>query len=1023
MARELAHVLNPTLRPSALIPVLCAILAAGDPRKADAILDGFEYARTARATDAIVEAPPPTEIRLPTFVPEPRADAADGDEVDRAPTSPDAPDGAPDLGMATTGLTGPASDDTGAGPSEPEQHTGEDVRNGGGDRDAGSEKAPEFQPPLDLGGAPSWSPRGSRQTEQGGGRTEHSNGVGSGTSAHGHQPRSGAASENQMCPTDGDDLTAASGGITVSPGTDNPDRAGGEVAGLEDGSDRARRPSHAAIPRFDGERRPRVPSIPTDWDALRRRYGVTRSATSMEELAKAFDDNVDRQLRQGQTNGGTTIGDRPTTVRLTLSGQGRRQGFLPLTRAARAMLDSSVQELECRIDDGDGFPLYVDWHEGILFNQTVLPELFDAKGLPAGAILTLERQPSRVYRLGWNLVATVLHDVRIAELQPDGSVKYEVIRELELPCEVDDLVARADKRLEDPEALFAEAVGKKSVFETLCDLFDEAEDNRLHQDDLFHRVSMIRMVSYYSIMMVLQERPCFVGEDNGWWRFDPALGLKAPRRVDRAVGQAGVSSILSGSSAAIETVPAQPSSLAELAQILDRLAGVAEMLGAPTTPDHGDTGLDDFWGAFDRLVRVVEGRHWRSRPVPASLAPGEGTRSILDRGTLEGALGYLNDVQNGAMSPEVEARLAELTRALVDSPSDLRTFLARANDETLHALLLPTVLEAFQLHVQTEDLDAARELLVVLEQRIGACSAERMLVEAAHEALELAELAELDTDPGEQIAGLRAALTVNPDSATIRRCLTLAVERHVEPLATMAADHGTVHRWPQAALTLAEAADRWAAQADVVQPGCAVGAQIARVGRLLIDELEPVVSKVDPHGGGVDLTVALAGLWEAVARTSTPLSGRDAGRARWALHALGVAYAETGEPIRATLALGRLVQQLRHDGQRERHGEITRDLFERLGALYDELCLWDLSRPIWRSLQDHVPGEEKRRIAARASFALNEQDRKPLALRAAWRQFGIEIDALSGEPDFVLAVSGEYLDRITEKVRRCLQDD
>ncbi|MCC6176055.1 MAG: hypothetical protein IT305_12180 [Chloroflexi bacterium] len=665
----------------------------------------------------------------------------------------------------------------------------------------------------------------------------------------------------------------------------------------------------------------------------------------------------------------------------------------------------------------------MDWQEGVLYNDPNAPalvELFDAHGLPAGAILTLERLPGNVYRLSWNPTRTVLRDVRIAEIGEDGTVDYTVLPTVELPCEVDEAVARADKRLEDPEALFAEAVGKKSVFETMCELFDEAEEQRLHHDDLFERLSMIRMVSAATIAMLLQARPCFVLEGGGWWRLDPSLGLKAPRRAVPISSQSGNDGGARPRTPGTGQMPTTVEGLADLAHALDRLADLATALDALSGQRDDDYGLERFWRAFDRLVTAVERRHWRSRPVQVPLAHESGAgRTILDREPLEVALGCLADVQIGTATAATQAQLLALVRELAGSPGDLRTLLAQVDDRARRAELLGPVLDAFEESIAEDRLDDGEALLAVAEQTAGALPHERRRLESAREALMLADLAEASTNPAQQVADLLEVLAANPGSLAIRRRLMLAIERQIEPLATAAADHARDGRWDQAALSLAEAIAALPQHEAVQAESSTLRDELARVGRLLIDDLEAVASTAEPAQGDVNVLMALAAHWNAVTRVSGPLAPRDAGRMRSAYYAAATGYLAAGDSTRATIIFGLLLQQLQQGQPSARQHEIVRDLLERLGGLYDELGLWDESRAIWRKLQTQVPGDQQRRIAGLASHALNACERKPFALRDAWRSYARAIDALSADRLFTLAVSPDHLATIGVRARWC----
>ncbi|RMD89332.1 MAG: ATP-binding protein [Calditrichaeota bacterium] len=272
------------------------------------------------------------------------------------------------------------------------------------------------------------------------------------------------------------------------------------------------------IPPFTGEAYPRVPSIPTDWDRLREKYG--EAVDNIETLEWTVEDDWNNVKSESKT--------RPvTSVRFILSFMNVTRGFLPLNADTRTMLESigNPSRLICQLDDETEFDLYVNYDKRVIYNHARLQNFFAAHNIPAGGIVYLEKIHERTVRLYYKSGSSTVREIRCAELQPDGSVKYFYIESAEYPCEVAEFVFRAEKRLEDPAALFAESIGKKSVFETMIDVFDKFGPE-LTLKQIFNTVSTIRMVAFSTIRSELQKHPCFVNLGNGKWRFESECGFK-----------------------------------------------------------------------------------------------------------------------------------------------------------------------------------------------------------------------------------------------------------------------------------------------------------------------------------------------------------------------------------------------------------------------------------------------------------------------------------------------------------------
>ena len=92
--------------------------------------------------------------------------------------------------------------------------------------------------------------------------------------------------------------------------------------------------------------------------------------------------------------------------------------------------------------------------------QDELARFLAAYNIPAGGIIYLSRQSKDTVRLFWRQAHTMIESVTVLEMRPDGKFDEVVIPAVEIPCEIAGYVFRAEKRFEDMDALFAEAIGK-----------------------------------------------------------------------------------------------------------------------------------------------------------------------------------------------------------------------------------------------------------------------------------------------------------------------------------------------------------------------------------------------------------------------------------------------------------------------------------------------------------------------------------------------------------------------------------
>lgn len=286
------------------------------------------------------------------------------------------------------------------------------------------------------------------------------------------------------------------------------------------------------VPAFTGRLRPHVPYRPNDYAALRKRFGFPEevdvppepSDTYIEQLMEGNGTATvisDDEFNSEFSSGGSAP---PHTIRIVLSFQNRTEGFLPLTEALQAILEGAPDPITCTtIYEDWTFPLYIDRTQRVLYNQTELPRFLEAHNIPAGGIVYLKRQTYDTVRLFWKQTNSRVESLICYELTEEGELEPFVIDSADYECEVSDAVVRAEKRLEDPAALFAQARNKPGLFTVLCTIFDAAK-TPLSYDELARAVHATRPVSDYAIRFELHTRPCFVQGADGRWAFQPQRG-------------------------------------------------------------------------------------------------------------------------------------------------------------------------------------------------------------------------------------------------------------------------------------------------------------------------------------------------------------------------------------------------------------------------------------------------------------------------------------------------------------------
>lgn len=290
------------------------------------------------------------------------------------------------------------------------------------------------------------------------------------------------------------------------------------------------------IPPFSGDVSLQSPrGRDTQWWELMRRFGlenVTDDALQAEVSEMKESGHSEEEIRQIiQASQNESPVDE---ARFVLKYVNIVQGFLPLTVNAQRLLlgRDKVQRQQVMLytyDESESFPLYVDWNNGIIYNQEKLPAYFQAEDLPAGAIVYLKRRGNtqEEFILHFNRLAEpkIVKEVQILFSDDEkGTFERYTIEEVEIHVETQEMIFRGEKRFEDQYALWLASVGRKNTFETIIDVLEQAEKegrSKLHRDEIFMRVFLTKMVSQATVHWQLEKRDCFVDEGDGYYRLEP----------------------------------------------------------------------------------------------------------------------------------------------------------------------------------------------------------------------------------------------------------------------------------------------------------------------------------------------------------------------------------------------------------------------------------------------------------------------------------------------------------------------
>lgn len=297
-------------------------------------------------------------------------------------------------------------------------------------------------------------------------------------------------------------------------------------------------------------KRPRVPTIASK---VAQEHGEDDSPEFGDYDEVELDEEGQRALEEmgeegGVVEAGLGVEDwrrsaptKPVKVP-TITYQNVIEGFLPLSAAVSKCFPPASDKVPIDIHaiDRDRLPFIVDWQEGVVkaLDKDAFRLKFVEHGLPAGTHLWVERISDTKYGLSPKPLPQPRQvRCKFAWIE-DGKLKVTT-GEIQLQYESDPNVFKSELRFQDVDALFQEAEQLGwSIFDAMYYTFPELPDiddpnHRVHHTELFNAVFFrYRMCSPRSVQAELYRRPCFISLGDGYWRFDPSLGIK-PRSVKK----------------------------------------------------------------------------------------------------------------------------------------------------------------------------------------------------------------------------------------------------------------------------------------------------------------------------------------------------------------------------------------------------------------------------------------------------------------------------------------------------------
>jgi hypothetical protein len=783
---------------------------------------------------------------------------------------------------------------------------------------------------------------------------------------------------------------------------------------------------------FSGRTKPAVPVIMTDYQELRQRFGgIARRSVSQTELVVS-EKQLEARLKLDQApwhedeDAPLPTGEKVEEVKFVLSFMMRYEGFLPLTGKAKALVSKQTNSLICKTDYGIDFPLYIDRRTGVLHNEEKLPEFFGSQNIPAGGIVYLRHVHEKTFKLYYKKGKYTVQNVRLAEMV-DGHLEYIDVPTMSIPCEIAEFVFRADKRLEDREALFAEAFGKKSVFATLVDIFDKlGPGTKLHQDALFNLLFNIRQVTRFTVFEELHRRPCFIYEGDGFYSFDPTLVLadNAPKpspptgpKLPRPTPPEPEPIIYNG--------PALPRTPTDYNQGFHQIISSLRLL--ETEPEALEEMLRQLRTGYISFISQLETLFRKYVDKFPGKEPGEGDGNPKSLPEIELARLYLQRLQKNGNDGEAARGFENIIRGLIQRV--LSTELLQ--DQTLFELLGQASFITWENHVRpllekiVKQLGNDREFekaiaLLTLDERLNKVdkSLDKKNIEDRKEAYEFYQFCvEGKLEVKDEVDLLLEAIRLDPQLKEARKLLDGRILCVISPAFKEIEKEAATGHLPEAVATFEGMLKQIEAYRPQMFNPNLLDTDIEKARKPLL-EIAIAKSKAPNKELAISASLAANRLFLTVAAPG--LAKEQAETYFNTLATAGQLLADKGAFFDAIILLAQAFTFKEKTKGVQWKDSQNLKLRQTLAGLYEKVELWDYSYKIRVDLLRLLPDTDK--PAEKANLNKAEQMRtQQVYLYAAHRKFlKILQDFTESEPELLLAVGRKNLEELISKEQKLL---
>ena len=780
-----------------------------------------------------------------------------------------------------------------------------------------------------------------------------------------------------------------------------------------------------AVPPFAGKN-PTGPRNFTDYYDLAKRYGAKGqdSGKLIEELKrqdKAEHAQTPNQLPLWEDEEEPAKNERVDKVRFVLSFMNRYEGYLPLKKRAVALLAGQPNQIRCQIDGGYEFPLYIDRERGIIYNQTELPAFFASHTIPAGGVVYLSLAHANLFRLYFKSQPHTVQGVKLAEIGDDGKLEYTVV-DMEVPCETEDCVFITEKRFEELPALFLEARGKKSVFETVIDIFEVAitqGKKQLHQNEIFTLVFNIRMISHATVSYELNRHACFVNKGEDYWSFDPTRVMESFNNIrptppagpkdgskptNPPTGQEGNNSPGKTETPRPPVSPATEDVPAFLSQYLDRVLDKLQRLAEDEKRATLRRFLDNYTNfkkTLDKLYRELE--HPNQSAIPL-------------HGSAEMVKYYLSQLNHHPDDPELQSQLENaleqlfneaLAKDLLLTP-ELEILLGEAEVHTLRIGLKPYFAKLSGRLAQKSDYAKAVQIWKIYHDfdPEDDIQAEFAKLENKNKAVENYQLCiENGVAPAsEKLELLREALQLDPDYKAARQLYDSLLVEAIQPIKENIRQSLSGFKLKEALQHYAELQSLVKLNISFAYRSDSLQNDLVRAAIVLLDFIG------DAHNSGLgnkEQYLAVAQLYFTL-NPNTDHWRRHKTTYFKSMARLGEWHLNQSQPVQAAIFYARAVQffdEFRLSGNMADEGQ-------KLAEIYEALGLWDWSYKVRTKLLNSGQLSPKEIPVMRNLLQRADMERNSLSVSLEHDKFALELEKCQQDKELITAVGHTHLNKM-----------